>query len=45
MKRFFYVLVFVMFIGALSSCGSSKSGCGMTADNQQIDTEIIADTE
>ena len=43
MKRFFYVLVFVMFIGTLSSCGSSKGGCGMTADDQQLDTEIVAE--
>jgi hypothetical protein len=39
MKRFFYFLVLVLFVGSLNSCASKRKGCGLTADNTQIDLQ------
>ncbi len=43
MKKIVYLLVFAFILTSLSSCGSKKKGCGLTADaNTAPSQEVVA---
>ena len=45
MKKSIYLLIVLFAFASLTSCGSKKKGCGLTADVQIIPTQEVVVTE
>jgi hypothetical protein len=45
MKKIVYLLVFVFVMMSLTSCGSKKKGCGLTANANTLPSQeiVVAD--
>ena len=41
MKKLIYLFVFAFIVATLSSCAGKKKGCGLTADAQVNNQEIV----
>ncbi len=41
MKKFVYLLIFAFLLTSLTSCGSKKKGCGLTADANTIPSQEV----
>ena len=41
MKKFIYLFVILFALASLTSCGSKKKGCGLTADTTAVPTQEI----
>jgi len=41
MKKFIYLFIVLFAFASLTSCGSKKKGCGLTADATTIPTQEI----
>lgn len=45
MKKSIYLLIVLFAFASLTSCGSKKKGCGLTADNQVVPAQEVVVAE
>lgn len=45
MKKFIYLFIMLFAFASLTSCGSKKKGCGLTADANTAPTQEIVVAE
>lgn len=41
MKKIVYLLLFAFVLASVTSCGSKKKGCGLTADANTVPTQEV----